>query len=117
MKRFVAASSDKESHLKKESIGLVNLDEFQRIREAIEAGDPTTARPSNNPANCTKGKKRRNKASGVVRNTLSFGDEEEAFDDGEQGKIRRTMLLVWSSLRCCCYYGVRLDAAVIMEFN
>lgn len=74
--RFVRQTIDAESELKRESVGLVKLQEFQRIKETLERGESTsTATTKTNQPVDAKEEKESIKRRRLQKNTLSFGDE------------------------------------------
>ncbi|KAL2919288.1 hypothetical protein HK105_200931 [Polyrhizophydium stewartii] len=80
--KFVAQHDWVDSELKRQTVGLVQLEDFQRIRSTLEEqkrqDDLETARKSKQQDKAKKGKKRKDKSA------LSF-DLDEEFGDGVAG--------------------------------
>lgn len=86
--KFVTQELDVESQLKRDTIGLVNLDEFQRIREQLQEQKRREREPVEKQP---KAKKRL-----IDKSKLSFGDEEE--EDVSLGTYLNYHCLEWNNL-------------------
>lgn len=73
--RFVKVTEGVEERLKKSTVGLVNAEDFKRVRLELEEENRRKAAQTNELEK--EEKKKRKKKDKKVANTLSFGDDED----------------------------------------
>jgi protein FAM50 len=76
--KFVSQILDVEAELKRDTVGLVQLDEFQRIRDSL-------IEKKRKEQDSREDKKKRKKKVENIKSKLSFGDEDEEENPEPQG--------------------------------
>jgi protein FAM50 len=92
--RFISQKTDKEARLKSETVGLVDLNEFQKIKDEIESGSSSSAKTKSSSSSSYRSKDGGTAAAAEPRLnsfTLSFdndndNDDDDADDNGKQRK-------------------------------
>ncbi|KAG8978376.1 hypothetical protein FRC05_010621 [Tulasnella sp. 425] len=83
--RFVGQNDSMEDSLKKETVGIVTVEDFKKAREALEEAK---AREAVQKADLKEERTKKRKKK-VVKSTLSFGDEEAEEDEGSSSKGKK----------------------------
>lgn len=81
--RFVKVTEGMEERLKKSTVGLVNAEEFKRVREQLEEENRRKAAQTDELQ--AEEKKRKKKKEKKIK-TLSFADEEEEGDENAEAE-------------------------------
>ena len=87
--RFISQTTDKEALLKSETVGLVDLAEFQKIKDEVDSGLKREKKAGGSNKSISSKSNKKGEAR-LNTSVLSFAEDEQ--DDGEQGEAIKSVV-------------------------